>query len=155
MLPWWLRWYRSACNVGDLISIPEPGRSSGEGNGYPFQYSCLENPMERGAWQATIHGFAKSWAWVTNTFTSLHVVFYIPCVIENLYSDILMKCLVYVCVYACSVVSDSFWPSGLTVACQALLSMEFSRQEYWSGLPFPTPGLSCRCLLGLTGLMCY
>jgi len=40
----------SACNVGDLGSIPELGRSPGEGNGSPLQYSCLENPMDRGAW---------------------------------------------------------------------------------------------------------
>ena len=38
------------------------GRSPGEGNGCPLQYSCLENPMDRGAWQATVHGLAKSWA---------------------------------------------------------------------------------------------
>ena len=43
----------SACNAGDLDSTPGLGRSSGEGNGNPFQYSCLENPMDRGAWQAT------------------------------------------------------------------------------------------------------
>ena len=42
----------SACNAGDLGSIPGSGRSSGEGNGNPIQYSCLENPMDRGAWQA-------------------------------------------------------------------------------------------------------
>ena len=41
----------SACNVGDLGSISESGRSPGEGNGYPLQYSCLENSMDRGAWQ--------------------------------------------------------------------------------------------------------
>ena len=40
----------SACNVGDLGSIPGLGRSPGEGNGNPLQYSCLENPMDRGAW---------------------------------------------------------------------------------------------------------
>ena len=40
----------SACNAGDLGLIPELGRSSGEGNGNPLQYSCLENPMDRGAW---------------------------------------------------------------------------------------------------------
>ena len=50
----------SACNVGDLGSIPGSGRSPGEGNGNPLQYSCLENPMDRGAWWATIHGVAKS-----------------------------------------------------------------------------------------------
>ncbi|MDK6450581.1 hypothetical protein, partial [Aerococcus urinae] len=51
----------SACNVGDLGLIPGSGRSPGEGNGHPLQYSCLENPMDGGAWWATVHGVAKSW----------------------------------------------------------------------------------------------
>ena len=51
----------SACNAGDLGSIPGLGRSPGEGNGNPLQYSFLENPMEREAWWATVHGVAKSW----------------------------------------------------------------------------------------------
>ena len=51
----------SACNAGDPGSIPGLGRSPGEGNGNPLQYSCLENPMHRGAWWATVHGVAKSW----------------------------------------------------------------------------------------------
>ena len=46
-------------NVGDAGSIPALGRSSGEGNGNPLQYSCLGNPMDRGAWWATVHGVAK------------------------------------------------------------------------------------------------
>ena len=50
----------SACNAGDLGSIPGSGRSPGEGNGSPLQYSCLENPMDKGAWWATVHEFAKS-----------------------------------------------------------------------------------------------
>ena len=50
----------SACNAGDLDSIPGSERSPGEGNGNPLQYSCLENPMDRQAWQATVHGVAKS-----------------------------------------------------------------------------------------------
>ena len=45
----------SACHVGDLDSIPGSGRSPGEGNGNPLQYSCLENPMDGGAWWATVH----------------------------------------------------------------------------------------------------
>jgi len=49
----------SPANAGDMGSIPGPGRSSGKGKGNPLQYSCLENPMERGAWQATVHGVAK------------------------------------------------------------------------------------------------
>ena len=49
----------SACNAGDLSSIPGLGRSPGEGNGNPLQYSCLENPMERGPWRATVHVVAR------------------------------------------------------------------------------------------------
>ena len=51
---------KSACNSGGLGSIPGLGRFSGEGNGYPLQYSCLENSMDRGAWQTTVYGVAKS-----------------------------------------------------------------------------------------------
>ena len=50
----------SACNVGDPGLIPGSGRSPGEWNGNPLQYSCLENSMNRGAWRATVHGIAKS-----------------------------------------------------------------------------------------------
>ena len=51
----------AACNVGDTGSIPGLGRSPGEGHGYPLQYSCLENSMDRGAFQAVAHGVTKSW----------------------------------------------------------------------------------------------
>ena len=50
----------SACNVGDLGLIPGLGRSPGGGHGNRLQYSCLENPMDRGAQQATVHGVAES-----------------------------------------------------------------------------------------------
>ena len=60
----------SACNAGDLGSIPGWGRSPGEGNGNPLQYSCLENSMDRGAWSAIIHGVAKSWTQLSD-FTLL------------------------------------------------------------------------------------
>ena len=50
----------SAYNAGDLCLIPGSGRSPGEGSGYPLQYSCLENSMDRGAWQATVHGITKT-----------------------------------------------------------------------------------------------
>ena len=52
----------SACNVGDLGSIPGLGRSPGGGDGKPLQYSCLENPMDRGAWWATVHEVTESCA---------------------------------------------------------------------------------------------
>ena len=48
-------------NAGDTGSIPRLGRSSGEQNGNPLRYSCLGNPMDRGTWQATVHGVSKSW----------------------------------------------------------------------------------------------
>ena len=51
----------SACNAEDLGSIPGLGRSHGGGHGNPLQFSCLENPMDRGAWWATNHGVAQSW----------------------------------------------------------------------------------------------
>ena len=61
----------SACNAEDLDSIPGLGRTPGEGNVNPLQYSYLENPMDRGAWQATVHGITIiGHDWVTNTFTS-------------------------------------------------------------------------------------
>ena len=50
-----------SANTGEAGSIPVLGRSPGEGNGSPLQYSYLENPMDRGAWRATVHGVAKSW----------------------------------------------------------------------------------------------
>ena len=50
---------KSARNVGDLGLIPGLGRSPGKGNGNPLQYSCLGNPMNKGPWQATVHGLAK------------------------------------------------------------------------------------------------
>ena len=51
----------SACYAGDAGLIPVLGRSPGEGNGNPLQYSCMENPMDGGAWWATVHGVLKSW----------------------------------------------------------------------------------------------
>ena len=51
----------SAYNAGNIGSIPGLGRSPEEGHGNPLQYSCLENSMDRGAWQAIVHGVAKSW----------------------------------------------------------------------------------------------
>ena len=61
----------SACNAGDLGSIPESERSPGEGNGTPFQYSCLKNPMDGGVWEAAVHRVAKSRTRLSDfTFTS-------------------------------------------------------------------------------------
>ena len=58
----WLSCKISACNAGDSKDM---GRSTGGGNGNPLQYSCLENPMDRGNWQAIVQMVAKSWAWLS------------------------------------------------------------------------------------------
>ena len=77
----------SAYNVGDLGSIPGSGRSPGEGNGNPLQYSSLENPINRGAWQATVHGVAKSRTWLSDfifTFTKwLRDILFLPFLIHS------------------------------------------------------------------------
>ena len=60
----------STCNAGHLDSIPGPGRSPEEGNGNPLQYSCLENPRDRGAWWAAVCGFAQSQTWLKQLSSS-------------------------------------------------------------------------------------
>ena len=67
----WCSGKESACNAGDLGSISGSGKSLGEGNGDPLQYSCLGNPMGGGAWQATVHGVAKGRTRLSD-FTSLY-----------------------------------------------------------------------------------
>ena len=57
--PWWPSGKESPCNARDAGLHPESGRSPGEGNGNPLQHSCLENPVDKGAWQATVHGIAN------------------------------------------------------------------------------------------------
>ena len=53
-------------NAGDVGATLGSGRYPAEGNGNPFQYSCLGNPMDRGAWRATVHGISKTWTWLKN-----------------------------------------------------------------------------------------
>ena len=60
----------SACNAGNTGLIPGLGRSPGEVNGNPLQYSCLENPTNRGAWRATVHGVSKNQTWLSTTHST-------------------------------------------------------------------------------------
>ena len=86
----------SAYNAGDPGSIPGLGRYPGEGNGNPLQYSCLENPMDGGAWLATVHGVAKSWTWLTEqlyyllteVFEARIKWFAIPCPVDHVLSEL-------------------------------------------------------------------
>ena len=83
-LPHWLSGKESTCNVGDVGSIPGSGRSPGGGRGNRLQCSCLENLMDRGAWQAIVHGVTKTWTWLKwlSTHTHGHIYVLIICSIS-------------------------------------------------------------------------
>ena len=85
----------SACNVGDLGSIPRSGRSPGERKGNPLQYSCLENAMDGGAWWATVHGVAKSWTRLSD-FT--HSLTHDPVTIFLIFWGLFLWALFFSCV---------------------------------------------------------
>ena len=99
-LPWWLRWSRIACDAGDLGSIPGLGRSPGGGHGNPLQYSCLENPMDRGAWWATVHAGAKSRTRLRDfhsfLYCSLHWAFTVVCVLLAAACGLLSCCRAWI-----------------------------------------------------------
>ena len=169
----------SACNEGDLGSNPGSGRSPGEGNGNPLQYSCLENPIDGRAWWAAVHGVAKS----RTRLERLHFHFqinelpFLGFITKNFDTSAAAKSL-----QSCPTLWDptdgsppgspipgilqartlewvaiSFsnawkWKvkvkslsrvwllaTSWTAAYQAPPSMGFSRQEYWSGVPLPSP----------------
>ena len=81
----------SACNAGDPGSIPGSGRSPAEGNGNPLQYPCLENSMDGGAWQATVHGVTKSRTRLSN-FSSLQYNKLITFIIQLSNKQCLVSC---------------------------------------------------------------
>ena len=80
----------SAYNAGDQGSIPGLGRSSGEGNGNPLQYSCLENPMNRGAWWSTVHGITKSQTQLSN-FTFYREYGWIKLLFKNTSKSVILS----------------------------------------------------------------
>ena len=113
-----------ACNAGDPGSIPGWGRSPGEGNGSPLQYSCLENPMDRGAWWAVVHGVEKSWTQLSDfTFT------FFTMDLEYSPFPIGQHCCLFHrwwwLLFSRPVMSDSVTP--WTAACQASLSLTISQ----------------------------
>ena len=112
----------SACNVGDLSSIPGLGRSPGEGNGKTLQYSSPENPMDRGAWWATVHGVAKG----QTRLSGSHHHHNNKCV-TKFYSSVLKTALLLVPFYRCKNCCSEKWiAQGHTVSvpflCQCVLS---------------------------------
>ena len=74
----WAALVSSEGDVGDAGSIPGSGRSPGEGHGHPLQYSCLENPMDRGAWQALVHGVPKRQTWLKLCSTQILIQWNYP-----------------------------------------------------------------------------
>ena len=96
----------SACNEGDLGLIPGLGKSPGEGIGFPVQYSCLENAMDRGAWWATVLGASKSRTWLRDLSTAHHA-----CFVSRIYllcSQTYLPMIIYICCHS----------SPLTSPCQ-------------------------------------
>ena len=155
----------SSCNAGDLGSIPGLGRSPGEGEGYPLQYSGLESSKGRKELDKTerlslpsntnnpTYNFLKTYKGLSSvevvnkckflsrppdSLASGNIsVVNSMCVLPDLLNR--FTCFIAYISYVCSVGSNLF-AAPKTVACQAPLSGEFSRQEHWSGLPFPPPG---------------
>ena len=155
-------------SAGDASSIPGSGRSPGRGNGNPLEYSCLGNPMDRGAWWATVHGVTKGWTQLRDWENEYLYLSLVPlsgtgvnlefgegnqkewpsgwsnCVTNAHITNVYWVLDPVGHRGSHSVVSDSATP--WTVAYQAPLSMEFPRREYWSGLHsllqgiFPTQG---------------
>ena len=76
----------NAGDIGDSSSVPGWGRCPGGGHDNPLQYSCLANPMDKGAWQATVHGVAKRWTWLATEHTHTHVYVY-------------TRVYIYICIY--------------------------------------------------------
>ena len=129
----------SACSTGDPGSIPGSGRSPGEGNDNLLRFSCLENPIDRGTWWATVHRVPRVGHDLRLTLPSFHS--------DSPHLMTPTSCPLYVLVF--QFVTLAKWVMSLshlwlfatpwTVAYQASPPMGFSRQEHWSGLPFPSP----------------
>ena len=118
-LPQWLSGKESACNVGDAGLILGSGRSPGEGNGNPLQYSCMGNPMDRGSWWATVHGIATELdmiQWLNNNCCWCYWVFteYLQCATHSVTHFIFLRQFpFYLFIFVCA---RSLLPCWLSLA---------------------------------------
>ena len=126
----------NAGNVRDVGSIPGSGRSPGGGHGNPLQHSCLGNPIDKGSWQATVHRGAKDWTRLRKLDTQQVVSFKFKIQKEVIPGDIELGMLLLLLSRFSRV---RLCATPQTAAHQAPLCLGFSRQEHWSGLPFPSP----------------
>ena len=144
----WLSGKESACQCRRHGFDSWSGRSPGGGNGNPLQDSCLENPMDRGAWQAPLSlGFPTQEAWSGLPFPPPRdlpnpgIEFTSPAQAGRFFiAEPLDKRIFAMKVKVKSFSHVWLFATPWTVSHQAPLSMGFSRQEYWSGLPFLSPG---------------
>ena len=123
------------CRRRDSGPILGSGGSPGGGHDNPLQYSCLENSMDRGAWQATVHRVAKSQTWLKQLSMHTHT-FSLDCIAwiwDSLFSTVAATATAK-SLQSCPTLCDP-----IDGAHQAPPSLGFSRQEHWSGLPFPSP----------------
>ena len=143
----------SSCSAGGLGSIPRSRRSPRKGNGYPLQYSGLENSMDRGAWRATVRGVAKSLTWLSDFHFLLFFPFSSPpTFVQRTHTHIHTPIFLFSQKSLVTLQSPGWnlppsWKCvKVTQLCLTLAtpwtvqSMEFSRPEYWSGSPFPSLG---------------
>ena len=129
----------SACNVGDPGSIPESGRSPGEGNGNLLQYSCLENPMDRGAWKAAVHGVAKSQTRLSNFTLLIHIPLYI-------YYIVFIHISVtghLGCFHMQSIVNSTAMNIGVHVSFRIMFISEYVPRNGIAGSYDSSPGRGC------------
>ena len=117
--PWNSVSKESACNARDLGLIPGSGRSPRDGNGNPLQYSCLENPMDRGASLAIVHGINKSWTWLSDWITTTNWYVISTSITKHRYYQFVVAVKSLSCV--------QHFVTPWTVACQAFLSITNSR----------------------------
>ena len=112
----------NAGDIRDLSSTPGLGRFPGGGNGNPHHYSCLENPMDRGPWQATVHRVAKSWTWLkwlsTQAYKWYRMIFVFHCLIIS-FSMMISRSI---CVAANHIVSF-LWLSNIPLYISTILSL--------------------------------
>ena len=129
-----------------MRSIPGWGRSPGEGNGNPLQYSCLENPMDRGAWWATAHGVTKSnmTKWLRNKHPPFSPINWgTQCLISIIHMDTFDHTTIFVCSYV-----------KVTVVGISRCMKWTCHQETWFGWIFPRGKIISRCLDSGAPLQC-